>query len=193
ITGNLFQIASEAKDTKILSKATVQNLLRDAFDNAAKIASAIDLSQSHIGAKEMNEILNAQFGAWIKYFVEHPDRGNFLSTVEEWHSIINPQMSDSLFVIITFFFEKILPEYYQSELKGKEYKGVINPVRIGRRKDFWNRLNVAYHDLLINNILNNVKRQKLNSSDAIIARFLNNLEETRANLLTSDPDRKSGV
>ena len=187
ITQNLFSIASEAKDTKIISKATVKGLLKDAFDNAAKTATYFEFSQSHIGAQEFADILNTQFGAWINYFVEHPDRGAFLSTVEEWHSIINPQMSDSLFVIITFFFEKILPEYYQAEQKGKDYKGAINPVRIGRRKDFWNRLNVAYHDLLISNILDSVKRKKLNSSKAIIDRFLENFEETKSNLLTSDP------
>ncbi len=192
IVNNLFEIAKEAKDNKVISKATVQKLLNNALDHAANTANAFDLNQSHIGTKEFTSILNEQFSGWIKYFVEHPDRGSFLSTVEEWHSIINSQMSDSLFVIITFFFEKVLLEYYQSEQKGKEYKGVINPVRIGRRKDFWNRLNMAYHDLLINNVLNNVKRQKLTSTDAIISRFLNNFEETKANLITSDPVKFPG-
>ncbi len=189
---NLFAIAKEAKDTKILSKATVKELLSNALAHAAKTANSFELSQSHISDKEFADMLNEQFGDWISYFVEHSDRGAFLATVEEWHSIINPQMSDSLFVIITFFFEKVLLEYYQSEQKGKDYKGVINPVRIGRRKDFWNRLNVAYHDLLINNLLNQIKSKKLTSSKAIVERFLDNFEETKAHLLTSDPVKFPG-
>jgi acetyl/propionyl-CoA carboxylase alpha subunit/acetyl-CoA carboxylase alpha subunit len=192
IVNNLFSIAEEAKDTKVISKPTVKNLLDSALEHAVNTADSFELRQSHISTKEFADILNEQFSGWIKYFVQHNDRGSFLATVEEWHSVINPQMSDSLFVIITFFFEKVLLEYYQSERKGKDYKGVINPVRIGRRKDFWNRLNVAYHDLLINNILNNVKKQKLNSSNAIIEKFLTNFEETRSNLLTSDPVKFPG-
>ncbi len=192
IVNNLFAIAQEAKDTKVLSKSTVKDLLDNALEKAAKTASELDLIQSHMSTKEQTRMLNEQFSGWIKYFVQHQDRGSFLATVEEWHSILHSQMSDSLFVIITFFFEKVLHEYYQSELKGKDYKGVINPVRIGRRKDFWNRLNMAYHDLLINNVLNNVKRQKLTSTKAIIDRFINNFEETGANLLTSDPVKFPG-
>lgn len=192
IVNNLLPIAREAKDTKFLSKSTVKGLLQDALDHAAKTASSFQLNQDHISTQEFTDILNNQFGDWIKYFVAHPDRGSFLSTVEDWNSIINPQMSDSLFVIITFFFEKVLLEYYDAETHGKEYKGTINPVRIGRRKDFWNRLNMAYHDLMINDILTTIKRKKLNSSQAIIDKFLVDFEETKSNLLTSDPVKFPG-
>jgi len=192
IINNLFSIAEEAKDTKIISKKTVKNLLDNALEHAATTAKSLEIGEIEIRSEDVTNQLNDQFRDWIKHFVQHTNRGTFLATVEEWHSILHSQMSDSLFVIITFFFEKTLHEYYQTEQQGKVYKGVINPIRIGRRKDFWNRLNVAYHDLLINKILNNIKRQKLNSSDAIIERFLANFEETSANLLTSDPVKFPG-
>ena len=57
-------------------------------------------------------------------------------------------------MIVSFFFEKILPEYYATRRTGKRFEGKIEPVRIGRRKDFWNRLTIAYRDLMFNEILN---------------------------------------
>ena len=61
--------------------------------------------------------------------------------------MVHNDKSDTLFVIVSFFFEKILPEYYASRKTGRQFEGKIKPVRIGRRKDFWNRLNIAYRDL----------------------------------------------
>ena len=59
-----------------------------------------------------------------------------LKSVEEWICVVHKDKSDTLFVIVSFFFEKILPEYYASRRYGSQFEGKIKPGRIGRRKDF---------------------------------------------------------
>lgn len=45
-------------------------------------------------------------------------------------------------VLITFFFDHLLPSYYDAE-RGARYDGRIRPRNIGI-KDFWNRLDRSY-------------------------------------------------
>ena len=72
-------------------------------------------------------------------------------------------------------------------MQGKPYQGQINPGRIGKRKDFWNQLNIAYQDLLIQRVLTSYKRQKLTTVDALKETLFENFEETNANLMTANP------
>ena len=58
-------------------------------------------------------------------------------------------------------------------------------MRIGRRKDFWNRLTIAYRDLLFNEMLNLENRSKKMSAEAILRRFVQNFEEMNETLLLS--------
>lgn len=172
IIHNLVEVAKEAKETHKLSRSVVSQLVTNGLEHAGKVLEGDN-------AKEV-------FGNWFMYFIDHAKRSQFLVQVEEWKKNSFPRLSDTLFVIITFFFEKLLAEYYHSK-DGKEYNGQINPVSIGRRKDFWNRLTIAYFDLLIQDVIDDVKRQKVTGANAFVERFLGDFEEINGHLMTSDP------
>jgi len=172
IIHNLVEVAKEAKETHKLSRTVVSHLVTNGLEHAGKVIEGDN-------AKDV-------FGDWFNFFINYAQRSEFLVQVEEWKKNSFPRLSDTLFVIITFFFEKLLAEYYASK-KGKEYGGQINPVSIGRRKDFWNRLTIAYFDLLIQDVLDGVKRKKTTSTKAFVDRFLGNFEEINSHLMTSDP------
>ncbi|GAA6133547.1 hypothetical protein NBRC116188_03360 [Oceaniserpentilla sp. 4NH20-0058] len=169
---NLGVIAKEAKETHSLSYTAVSDLLNKGLE----YTNNLSIAENH---KE-------EFANWFKFFMESGSRGDFLKQVEEWKKHSFPRLSDTLFVIVTFFFDKLLAEFYGAK-DGTEYNGRINPYSIGRKKDFWNRLTIAYFDLLIQDVLDDVKKQKTTGSQAIIDRFFNDFEEVNANLMTSDP------
>lgn len=174
IIHNLPNVAKEANVDRALSHDSVRTLLLTSLAQATE-------GESYT-AKERES-----FDNWLSYFTKSNQRGNFLKSVEEWKKLAFPQLSDTLFVIITFFFEKLLHEYQEAEQSGKTYNGRINPFSIGRRKDFWNRLTMAYHDLLIQRLLEEVKVEKRTGPSAIIDKFFTNFKETNSNLLSSDP------
>ncbi|MFT6927792.1 MAG: acetyl/propionyl-CoA carboxylase alpha subunit/acetyl-CoA carboxylase alpha subunit [Psychromonas sp.] len=173
--GNLASIAKEAMATKELSRNSVSSLVRSSLKGALNKVSDDDYEQ-----------LKSTFNAWLKYFTDQSGRGDILAKVEEWKSVGYPQMNSSLFVILTYIFEKLLPEYYKSRDSISEYSGAINPVRIGRRKDFWNRLTMGYQDLLIQAVLREEKNKKNNSADVILGKFFTNFKESKADLMTAN-------
>ncbi|NNF66984.1 MAG: carbamoyl-phosphate synthase large subunit, partial [Gammaproteobacteria bacterium] len=65
--------------------------------------------------------------------------------------------------------------------------GSIKPKRIGKRKDFWNQLEIAYNDVLVQRVLDRLKAQKLTSVEAIKNKFFTDFKEMDANLMTADP------
>lgn len=171
---NLVNVAKEANEGRNLSREAVKALLEQS------------LAEATVGAS-YTEQEKESFNHWLSFFIKSNQRGDFLKSVEEWKKLAFPRLSDTLFVVITFIFEKLLPEYHEAEQEGKSYNGRINPVSIGRRKDFWNRLTMAYHDLLIQQVLDDTKRQKKTSAHAILARFFSDFEETSARLMSADP------
>jgi acetyl/propionyl-CoA carboxylase alpha subunit len=171
---NLPTVAKEANNNRELSQDSVRALL---------LTSLAQATEGDSYTPQQRE----SFNHWLSYFSQSNQRGNFLKSVEEWKKLAFPQLSDTLFVIITFFFEKLLYEYQEAEQEGKPYSGRINPVSIGRRKDFWNRLTMAYHDLLIQRVLEDVKREKKTMAPALIEKFFTDFEEINSNLLSADP------
>lgn len=175
IMDNLASIAKEAMATKELSRESVSSLVRSSLKMALSKVSDDDYEQ-----------LKKTFNVWLRYFTNQSDRGEILAKVEEWKSIGAPQMNSSLFVILTYLFEKIIPSYYSSRENASEYNGAINPVRIGRRKDFWNRLTMGYQDLLIQAVLRSEKNKNNNSHEAILGKFFTNFKESQADLMTAN-------
>ncbi|WP_028292560.1 ATP-binding protein [Oceanobacter kriegii] len=171
---NLVNVAKEANESRALSLESLKALLEKSLAEATS-------------GDTYTEQEKESFNYWLSYFCKSGQRGAFLKSVEEWKKLAFPRLSDTLFVVITFILEKLLPEYYSAEQQGKAYNGRINPVTIGRRKDFWNRLTMAYHDLLIQQVLDDTKRQKKTSANAIIERFFSDFQETNANLMSADP------
>lgn len=171
---NLVNVAKEANEKRALSHDSLKVLLEKSLAEATEGGSYT--------AQEKES-----FSHWLSYFIESNQRGEFLKSVEEWKKLAFPRLSETLFVVITVIFEKLLPEYHAAENDGKAYVGRINPASIGRRKDFWNRLTMAYHDLLIQQVLDNAKRQKKTSAKAITDHFFSDFKEINASLMSADP------
>ena len=181
IINNFGDIAAETREFHTLSAESLKRILDSSIEKATKEVADSEGNGSSASAKD------AQFARWLNDFVGYRRRGEFLKEVEEWKRVIFPRLSESLLVLITFFFESLVPEYLGSQLQGKTYEGRINPVRIGKRKDFWNQLNIAYRDLLVQKTLDTLKRKKLSTPDAFKKEFFIEFEETNADLMTSDP------
>lgn len=171
---NLANVAQEANASRSLSEEALKTLLEKSLSEAT-------------GGDSYTEQELESFNHWLSYFIASTQRGDFLKSVEEWKKLAFPRLSDTLFVVITFIFEKLLPEYHAAQQDGKTYNGHINPVSIGRRKDFWNRLTMAYHDLQIQQVLDDTKRQKKTSASAVIERFFSDFEEFNSNMMSADP------
>ncbi len=169
---NLASIAKEAMMAKSLSRASVDGLLHTSIDKAISVQ---DIAND-----------KSKFYKWLKYFMSQSNRADLLTRVESWKSVGFPQLNDSLFVILTYFFERLLPEYFDSEQDTSKYTGAINPVRIGRRKDFWNRLTMGYQDLLIQKVLRDEKRSGKMSWENIISKFFTQFEEIDADKMSAN-------
>ena len=131
---NLVSMAREANESKSIPYDFISDLLEKTIQDALKLDAF----------KDHNKIdIQRSFALWMERLTTYSGCSNFLKSVEEWICVVHKDKSDTLFVIVSFFFEKILPEYYASLRSGSQFEGKIKPARIGRRKDFWNRLNIA--------------------------------------------------
>jgi acetyl/propionyl-CoA carboxylase alpha subunit len=179
IIASLNSIAEEAESTRALAKKSVERLLARSLENAVVQVNGND--------EEARTRLREQFYDWYLRVADMPRSTDFFRAVEEWKKSAFPQLSDTLFVVVTYLFEKILVSYLMSEREGKRYDGRINPRNIGRRKDFWNRLTIAYRDLRIFELLEKYKRKKLTSYTAFVETFFADFEERYGDLISSDP------
>jgi acetyl/propionyl-CoA carboxylase alpha subunit len=172
VVGSLASISKEAMMSKSLSRASVDNLLHKSIDIAIS------------AQKQAND--KDKFYKWLKYFMAQSNRAELLTRVEQWKSVGFPQINDSLFVILTYFFERLLPEYFDSEDDNDKYTGAINPVRIGRRKDFWNRLTMGYQDLLIQKVLRDEKKKGAMGWESVIAKFFTHFDEINGDKMSAN-------
>ncbi len=175
---DLVSVARQAYESRVLSVEFVSGLVDTA---ASMTATTPGFGNGKI------EVVKGDFSEWMGAFAAHARCAPFLKSVEEWMRVVHKDKSDTLFVVVSFFFERLLPEYYASVASGKRFEGKVTPVRIGRRKDFWNRLTIAYRDLLFNEVLTKEKRAKRSGHAQILERFVDNFEEMFANLMTADP------
>ncbi len=193
IIANLDEIAEEAQASQSLSKNSLAQLIQTTLGFAV---DGLVLGASEEPSKESAERRRTELGEqmtqWYLRIQRLPKNTEFFRSVEEWKKVAFPHLSDALFVVVTYLFENLLLSYIQSERDGGRYQGRIAPKNIGRRKDFWNRQNMAYRDLRISNVLRDVKNQKKTSYTAFIERFVSNFEERYADLLSSDPRRFPG-
>ncbi len=184
IVTNFGEIAEESKAFQTLSEETLRNILDTSLEQATnKITQALP---EELSAAD-GDSATATFAQWLRHFVKFSKRGDFLNNLEEWKRVIFPRLSESLLVLITYFFENLVPEFMESQLHGKQYSGKINPGRIGKRKDFWNQLNIAYQDLLVQRVLDANKRKKLATVAAFRDTFIDGFKETNEGLMTSNP------
>ena len=183
IIANLELIAREAESSRSLSRASLRRLIDTALAQAA----------NDLGADADAERFSTQFFDWYTRTSKMPRSNRFFRDVEEWKKGAFSHVSDTLFVVVTFLFERLLGSYLQAEWEGKRYDGRIAPRNIGRRKDFWNRLVQAYRDLLIRETLQRHKRTKATGYQAFVDRYFSEFEELNGDLMSSDPHRFPGL
>jgi acetyl/propionyl-CoA carboxylase alpha subunit len=177
-------IAREALDTNALSPASVGRL----FDRSLEAATR-ELARHGLEATDSNERrdeLARRFTAWLMLFTRQGQSQKLLKRVEDWKKLVHPRVSEPLFAIITFYFERLLPAYVEGGRRGRPFDGRIRPRNIGVR-DFWNRLTRAYQDLLIGEELQRRKQQEPVTPPVILDRFFSRFRETDDRLMTADP------
>ncbi|ARU57792.1 acetyl-CoA carboxylase multifunctional carboxyl transferase subunit alpha/carboxyl transferase subunit beta/biotin carboxylase [Oleiphilus messinensis] len=128
-----------------------------------------------------------QFLRWIVQARETGNLARYMQTAEQWKRTQHPRMSEVLFVVASYFFDRLFPDYYASLDEGKSFSGQFTPVSIGRRKDFWNRLVQAEKDLRIQAILNSSKPSAFFQPHDIISKFFTDFEELDADLTSANP------
>ena len=184
IIANLDSIAAEAQSAQSLSKEALANLIDTTLNLAA---SGLTLSGGESEAKPSPEVLREQIIDWYLRIGKMPKGGDFYRAVEEWKKLSFPHLADALFVVVTHLFESLLSSYIASEREGKTYQGRIAPRNIGRRKDFWNRLNMAYNDLLMQNVLRANRNRNRFTHEDVVDRYFDDWEPRFDDLLSSDP------
>ncbi|MEM8768321.1 MAG: carboxyl transferase domain-containing protein, partial [Pseudomonadota bacterium] len=186
IIANLDVIAEEAQASQALSRESLSELIDSTLRFAAAgVTFGGDAGQ--VDARGREVVLSEQMTDWYLRIHRMPKNTEFFRAVEEWKKVAFPHLSDALFVVVTHLFESLLLSFIGAERDGKTYQGRIAPKNIGRRKDFWNRLNMAYRDLRMQNVLRDVKNQKQTGYARFIDRFMVDFEERFADLLSSDP------
>ncbi len=178
LIGDLVSVARHANESRTLPSDVIDSLLEKSLEQAQSMS---------VFAGRAKEDIASSFAAWMATLVGHSRGQPFLKSVEEWNRVVHIEKSDTLFVVVSFFFERLLPEYYASKEGNKSYYGKVEPVRIGRRKDFWNRLTIAYRDLLFNEVLTGEKRSRHTTKDSLIERFVDNFEEMNGDLMSANP------
>jgi len=133
------------------------------------------------------EQANSEFAIWIEQLGHYYGGSTFLKAVEEWMRVVHKDKSDTLFVVLSHVFEKVLPDFHNARRHSRPFNGKLEPARIGRRKDFWNRLTIAYRDLLFNELLTREKRSKRTRFETLLERYVSNFEETSAHLMSANP------
>ncbi|MCH7477945.1 MAG: ATP-grasp domain-containing protein, partial [SAR324 cluster bacterium] len=127
-----------------------------------------------------------EFYDWLRAFLSRREVEKLMRQVSEWKRLAFPRLSEPLFGVLSYYFSNLLPSFYAAKRGEKRFEGRISPRNIGI-KDFWNRLNQAYADLLIQNLLAEYKREVSITPQRVIDAFFENFEETHEDLMTSDP------
>ena len=180
---HLREIAAEAREENVIARESVHLLLRHSLNAAlGELTAGLEAE----AAEEAEARLRRQFRSWLRHFSRHPRRGRLLKSVAEWKRLQMPRISEPLFGLVTFLFERLLPNFYEDEQGIRTYDGRISPRNIGI-KDFWNRLDAAYRDMLLEDVLAEQKRKTPRRPQAILDRFFVDVQEIEPDRMTADP------
>jgi acetyl/propionyl-CoA carboxylase alpha subunit len=178
LIADLVSVARHAHESRSLPDTFIEQLLARSIDEAGSHAVFANQSSGQVAEA---------FSHWMSRLAVYSRHAGFLKSVEEWIRVVHKDKSDTLFVVVSFFFEKLLPEYYLSRESGRRYEGKIEPMRIGRRKDFWNRLTIAYRDLLFHEALTGEKKSGRTSRESLLGRYVDNFSELNGTLMSANP------
>ena len=169
ILANLSTIVSELSEHKKVSEQLLKTML----------------SQANINNKN-------DFGTWLVSVRSTANFGQFLRTAELWKKSQHPRLSDVVFVVASYFFDKLYPEMFECQNQNKVFTGQFVPVSIGRRKDFWNRLHQAIKDIRIQAVLNDIKPANNFSYQALIDANFENFSALDSHITSANPKRFPG-
>jgi acetyl/propionyl-CoA carboxylase alpha subunit/acetyl-CoA carboxylase alpha subunit len=178
IIESLPMIAGELKGKNEISRQSVEKL----FD--AGLEKAMQGFEKHSIPLKSQDV-EEQFFQWLIEFGQNKSCDSILHTITNWKQVMFPRISPPLFGIARYYFSTLFPSWYAAEHKKKKFQGKISPRNIGI-KDFWNRLDQAYKDLLIQNLLRNYKKQHITPDD-IINKYFTDFKELFDSYMTSDP------
>ncbi|HAK53406.1 MAG TPA: hypothetical protein DCM54_16125, partial [Gammaproteobacteria bacterium] len=105
LIGDLVSVARQAHESRTLPDSFIEKLLDE---------SVVEAQVSEIFSGLSAPQIQDDFADWMEQLAGHSRSATFLKSVEEWMRIVHKDKSDTLFVVVSFFFEKILPEYYSS-------------------------------------------------------------------------------
>ena len=189
LVAHLDAIAEEAQSGQSLSRKTLSRLLDAALSAAAQLSPGEAQDDS---GKARIQKLRSRFFDWHERMAKLPKETEFFRSVEEWKRASFPHLADALFVVVTYLFQNLLPSFIQTERQGRAYIGRIAPKNIGRRKDFWYRLNMAYRDLRMHKALRKFRTEQPFAYQDILAAFFDDWQERFGDLMSSDPCRFPG-
>ncbi|HIM35757.1 MAG TPA: ATP-grasp domain-containing protein [Pseudomonadales bacterium] len=187
---SLDSIAEEAERSKALAQDSVRALIERTLERAEREVRSSGVNQGITTDAALQQQL---FFDWYLRVLHTPKSSDFFRAVEEWKKTAFPHVSDTLVVVVTFFFERLLVSHVQAVREGRRYDGRISPRNIGRKKDFWNRLNIAYRDLLIQNALLQFKARRGTGYKAFVEQFFDDFEEHHRDSLSTDPCQFPGL
>jgi len=166
--------------------------------NLSKIVSALS-EHKKVSEHLLKEMLTQanidnenDFGSWLIGVRHSANFGQFLRTAELWKKSQHPRLSDVVFVVASYFFEKLYPEMFECQSQNKVFTGQFVPVSIGRRKDFWNRLHQAIKDIRIQAVLNDIKPANNFTYKELIDANFENFTELDGHITTVNPKRFPG-
>ena len=172
-------IAIGGLESNSINSATLEKIYEAALEYALKEAG-----------DEIKDEKSAS-NSFVTYLsgLKHKQGRLFLNHTQEWKRALHPRLSETLFVILTDILERIIPKYLEAKKSGKEFDGdtKFNPHTIGKIKDFWNRLTVAFQDLRIEKLLATNKKQYPVTPTQIIKRFFIDFQEIMADRVSNDP------
>ena len=190
IVGELDAIAEEAGRTQKLSEETLARIIDLALQNAQEELT-LPKDWTEVGKLGI-PVVEQKFYDWYTAISALPKARNQFTAIEEWKRGAFPQLSETLFVVITHLFERLLASFLKTKFESSKYDGRIAPRNIGRKKDFWNRLQIAYRDLRIQRTLDRFKRGNRVTHSMIVKEFFEDFEELYSDLLSSDPRQFPG-
>ena len=189
LIADLKSVAREAMETNEISRKSVAKLLEASLSATVPVAASSGLWSN--GEPPSEDELRERLHQWIRRLVRYRRRGALLKSVADWKKAAFPTVSEPLFGLITFFFDRLLASYYTAEATGGRYQGMIRPRNIGI-KDFWNRLDRAYKDLLIQEVLIDTKRRYRITPEIVFDDFFTDVDLLDRSLMTADPARFPG-
>ncbi|MEC9461314.1 MAG: biotin carboxylase N-terminal domain-containing protein, partial [SAR324 cluster bacterium] len=176
-------IADELKGTNQISQKSVEQLFEQTVEGAMKEFEKNSLKL------ESNSV-RTQFFKWLANFIDRKDCDDVLGTISERKRVVFPRMSTPLFGLVRYYFSGLLPSLYEAQQNKGRFNGKITPRNIGI-KDFWNRLDQSYKDLLIQNLLRGYKSSVITSTK-VIEHYFRDFKELYADRITSNPVKFPG-